>query len=242
MVRTTGDEQVSRVLLVDDQQLWRQVVAMHLTAEDDLEVVGEAGDADEALVRATALQPDLVVLDLDLAGADGCALLGPLQRAVPGVQVLVLSGTDDLAAVVAAFGAGAVGFLPKDHPAEEFADALRAVADGRPVLPPHAVGPVMEAFRRQAARASEPVTPPLLSDRELEVLRLLAVGLSNRVIGAQLFISENTVKNHVRNILAKLEVASRVEAVSRALAIGLIAPVDVQALDRSQHRPPAART
>ncbi len=215
-----------RVLLVDDQQLWRQIVGMHLSQEPDLEVVGEAGDAAGALALARELLPDLVVLDLDLAGERGHDLLGPLHAL--GAQVLVLSGTEAVEDVVEAFGAGAVGFLPKDHPAEEFADALRTVAHGRPVLPPAAMGAVMDEFRRQANRTAAPVekTPPL-SERELEVLGLLGQGKSNRQIGSELFISENTVKNHVRNILGKLEVTSRVEAVSRALGTGLLSTLEL---------------
>ncbi|MCU1692177.1 MAG: two component transcriptional regulator, LuxR family [Frankiales bacterium] len=220
-------DQVFRVLLVDDQQLWRQIVTMHLSGEPDLEVVGEAADAATALDLARSLQPDLVVLDLDLGGESGASLLEPMRAVAPGVQVLVLSGTEEVADVVAAFGAGAVGYLPKDHPAEEFADALRTVAHGRPVLPEQAVGAVMEEFRRQANRVSAPVAAPVLSDRELEVLAQLGLGKSNRQIGSQLFISENTVKNHVRNILAKLEVSSRVEAVSRALGTGLLSTLEL---------------
>ena len=211
-----------RVLLVDDQQLWRQIVVMHMKAEPDLEVVGEAGDGATALALAAELQPDLVVLDLDLGGERGHDLLGPLRAAAPAVQVLVLSGTEVVEDVVAAFGAGAVGFLSKDHPAEEFADALRTVAHGRPVLPASATGAVLAEFRRQATRATAPVAAPVLSGRELEVLGLLGQGKSTRQIGSELYISENTVKNHVRNILAKLEVSSRVEAVSRALGTGLL--------------------
>ncbi len=162
-------DHVWRVLLVDDQQLWRQVVGMQLSTEDDLQVVGEAADAGQALACATALQPDLVVLDLDLGNDNGRDLLGPLRVAAPGAQVLVLSGTEEVDDVVAAFGAGAVGFLPKDHPPEQFADALRTVANGRPVLPPAAVGAVMEEFRRQASQVHVPVAAPVLSDRELEV-------------------------------------------------------------------------
>ena len=211
-----------RVLLVDDQQLWRQIVVMHLSTEADLEVVGEAADGATALALAAQLQPDLVVLDIDLGAENGRDLLAPLRAASPSVQVLVLSGTEDVDDVVAAFGAGAVGFLAKDHPAEEFADALRTVAHGRPVLPPSATGAVLEEFRRQATRTSAPAAAPVLSDRELEVLGLLGEGKSNRQIGSELYISENTVKNHVRNILSKLEVSSRVEAVSRALGTGLL--------------------
>ncbi len=220
----TGTTQ--RVLLVDDQQLWRQIVSMHLSQEDDLEVVGEAADPAEAVRLARALQPDLVVLDLDLNGQSGSAALGPIKEAAPGAQVLVLSGTTEVDDVVAAFGQGAAGFLPKDHPAEEFAEALRTVSRGRPLLPPDAASAVMQEFRRQAMRVHAPAPAALLSDRELEVLNLLALGRSNRAIGSELFISENTVKNHVRNILSKLEVSSRVEAVSRAFGIGLIRPVD----------------
>ena len=212
-----------RVLLVDDQQLWRTVVAMHLSQEDDFAIVGEAADGPAALALAAAEQPDLVVLDLDLGGTNGVDILAPLKAVSPDSQVVVLSGTVAVEEVVAAFGAGAVGYLPKDHPVNEFADALRGVARGRPLLPPEATSAVLAEFRRQSNRLTAPVAPPsVLSEREREVLHLLALGRSNRQIGTELFISENTVKNHVRNILAKLEVSSRVEAVSRALGSGLI--------------------
>ncbi|MCW2666629.1 MAG: yxjL [Frankiales bacterium] len=212
-----------RVLLVDDQQLWRTVVAMHLSQEEDFELVGEAADGPAAVALAAAHQPDLVVLDLDLAGESGAAILEPLKAVSPDSQVVVLSGTVAVDEVVAAFGAGAVGYLPKDHPVGEFADALRSVARGRPLLPPEATTAVLAEFRRQSNRLTAPPPPPnLLSDRERQVLHQLALGRSNRQIGTELYISENTVKNHVRNILAKLEVSSRVEAVSRALGSGLI--------------------
>ena len=186
------------------------------------------------------------MLDLDLGGDSGSDLLGPLRAAAPGAQVLVLSGTEEVDDVVAAFGAGAVGFLPKDHPAEEFADALRTVAHGRPVLPPSAVGAVMEEFRRQAtqvrtARRGRRCCPTASS-------RCWTCSRSARAtapIGTKLFISENTVKNHVRNILAKLEVSSRVEAVSRALGTGLIQPLDALAAGQlragRRRRPPPGR-
>ena len=213
----------TRILLADDHRILRQGLRSLIMSEDDFELVGEAADGPAALALAAAHQPDLVVLDLDLAGESGAAILEPLKAVSPDSQVVVLSGTVSVDEVVAAFGAGAVGYLPKDHPVGEFADALRSVARGRPLLPPEATTAVLAEFRRQSNRLTAPLPPPnVLSDREREVLHQLALGRSNRQIGTELYISENTVKNHVRNILAKLEVSSRVEAVSRALGSGLI--------------------
>jgi two-component system NarL family response regulator len=211
------------VFLVDDHQMWRQLLRLQLDLEPDLRVVGEAATGGEAVDAVAELAPDLVLLDLDLNGRSGLAYVAQLHEAAPSARILVLSGTDKVEDMVEAFRAGAIGFLSKQHPVEEFPSALRAVHAGQSLLPPEAASAVLSAFREE----SKPLPPAQiatagLSARELEVLNLLARSMSNREIASELFISENTVKNHVSNVLSKLEARTRVEAVTSALSTGLI--------------------
>ena len=211
------------VFLVDDHQMWRQLLRLQLDLEADLQVVGEAASGAEAVERVSELAPDIVLLDLDLGGRSGLAHVAQLHEAAPSARIVALSGTEKVADMVEAFRAGAVGFLSKQHPVEEFPDALRAVHAGQSLLPAEAASAVLTAFREEA----RPMSPAAmvtagLSGRELEVLNLLARSMSNREIAGELYISENTVKNHVSNVLSKLEVRTRVEAVTSALSAGLI--------------------
>jgi two-component system NarL family response regulator len=211
------------VFLVDDHQMWRQLLRLQLDLESDLHVVGEAATGAEAVEAVAELAPDLVLLDLDLGGRSGLAYVGQLHEAAPSARILVLSGTDKVEDMVEAFRAGAIGFLSKQHPVEEFPSALRAVHAGQSLLPPEAASAVLSAFREDAKpSAPTQLATAGLSARELEVLNLLARSMSNREIASELFISENTVKNHVSNVLSKLEARTRVEAVTSALSTGLI--------------------
>ena len=211
------------VFLVDDHQMWRQLLRLQLDLEPDLHVVGEAATGADAVEAVAALAPDLVLLDLDLGGRRGLTYVAALHEAAPSARILVLSGTEKVDDMVEAFRAGAIGFLSKQHPVEDFPSALRAVHAGQSLLPPEAASAVLSAFREE----SKPIAPVQvatagLSARELEVLNLLARSMSNREIASDLFISENTVKNHVSNVLSKLEARTRVEAVTSALSTGLI--------------------
>lgn len=221
MQSASGDQIL--VFLVDDHQMWRQLLRLQLDLEPDLRVVGEAATGPEAVDRVAELAPDILLLDLDLGGRSGLAYVAQLHDAAPSARIVALSGTDKVEDMVEAFRMGAVGFLSKQHPVEEFPSALRAVHSGQSLLPPEAAGAVLSAFRDEG----RPVTPAAvatagLSARELEVLNLLARSLSNREIATELYISENTVKNHVSNVLSKLEARTRVEAVTSALSAGLI--------------------
>lgn len=220
---TSSDVDPILVFLVDDHQMWRQLLRLQLDMESDLHVVGEAADGPAAVEQVAELAPDIVLLDLDLAGRSGLAYVGQLHIAAPSARILVLSGTDKVEDMVAAFRAGAIGFLSKQHPVEEFPAALRAVHAGQSLLPPEAASAVLHAFREESRpMAVAQVATAGLSARELEVLNLLARSMSNREIASELFISENTVKNHVSNVLSKLEARTRVEAVTSALSSGLI--------------------
>ena len=213
-----------RVLVVDPSEVFRTGVRTVLAGEPDVEVVGEASDGAEALRFAERLSPDVVVVEAHLARSSGVDATRALLRAHPTVRVLVLTWDDDEATLRAAIRAGAVGYLLKDVAAGELAEALRTVERGRPMVSP-ALAPKLMTELASAVRGDAPRVDgeaARLTERELEVLRHVARGLSNRAVAEALFLSENTVKNHLRNILGKLEVHSRMEAVLKASRAGIL--------------------
>jgi DNA-binding NarL/FixJ family response regulator len=213
-----------RVLLVDDQALFREALGTLLDARPEVEVVGEAGDGHQALERAAALAPDVVLMDLHMPVLDGIAATRRLRVEQPGVRVLALTTFDDDEDVFAALRAGALGYLLKDVSADRLVEAVQAAARGESVLQPSVAAKVVARFAQldDAPRARpQPLVVPL-SDRELDVLRLLADGRSNREIAASLFLAEGTVKNHVTNVLAKLGARDRTQAALRARALDLL--------------------
>jgi DNA-binding NarL/FixJ family response regulator len=217
-------EQPVRVLLVDDQSLFREALATLLGARPEVQVVGEAGDGFEALQRSAALQPDVVLMDLHMPVLDGIAATRRLRVEQPGVRVLALTTFDDDEDVFEALRAGALGYLLKDVASDRLVEALLAAARGESVLQPSVAAKVVARLAQlDAAPRSRPqplVVP--LSDRELDVLRLLADGRSNREIAGELFLAEGTVKNHVTNVLAKLGARDRTQAALRARALDLL--------------------
>ncbi len=220
----TGPSDRVRVLLVDDQGLFREALATLLGVRPEIEVVGEAADGDAALRAAARLRPDVVLMDLHMPVLDGVAATRRLRVEQPGVRVLALTTFDDDEDVFAARRAGAVGYLLKDVSADRLVEALLAAARGESVLQPSVAARVVARFASlpdDAPPRSQPLVVPL-SDRELEVLRLLADGGSNREIAAALFLAEGTVKNHVTNVLAKLGARDRTQAALRARALDLL--------------------
>ena len=214
-----------RVLLVDDQALFREALATLLEMRPEIEVVGEAANGGEALDRAATLRPDVVLMDLHMPVLDGIAATRRLRAEQPGVRVLALTTFDDDEDVFAALRAGAVGYLLKDVTSDRLVEALLAAVRGESVLQPSVAAKVVARFARMTDEQSAPRPQPLvvpLSDRELEVLRLLADGGSNREIASALFLAEGTVKNHVSNVLAKLGARDRTQAALRARALDLI--------------------
>jgi DNA-binding NarL/FixJ family response regulator len=204
-----------RVLLVDDQALFREALATLLATRDDIDVVGEAGNGAEALSRAAELTPDVVLMDLRMPVLDGVAATRRLRLAHASVQVIALTTFDDDEDVFAALRAGAVGYLLKD---------VLAAARGESVLQPSVAAKVVARFA-QLPETTAPRPQPLvvpLSERELEVLRLVADGRSNREIAAAVFLAEGTVKNHVTNVLGKLGARDRTQAALRARDLGLL--------------------
>jgi DNA-binding NarL/FixJ family response regulator len=213
-----------RVLLVDDQALFREALATLLATRDDIDVVGEAGNGDEALSRAAELTPDVVLMDLRMPVLDGVAATRRLRLAQPSVQVIALTTFDDEEDVFAALRAGAVGYLLKDVSSARLVEAVLAAARGESVLQPSVAAKVVARFA-QLPETTPPRPQPLvvpLSERELEVLRLVADGRSNREIAASVFLAEGTVKNHVTNVLGKLGARDRTQAALRARDLGLL--------------------
>ena len=214
-----------RVLLADDQALFREALATLLGTRAEVEVVGEAGDGAAALERAAVLCPDVVLMDLHMPVLDGVAATRRLAVEQPGVRVLALTTFDDDEDVFAALRAGAVGYLLKDVSSERLVEALLAAVRGESVLQPSVAAKVVARFARlpdtDAAPRPQPLVVPL-SDRELDVLRLLADGRSNREIATALFLAEGTIKNHVTNVLGKLGARDRTQAALRARALDLI--------------------
>jgi DNA-binding NarL/FixJ family response regulator len=213
-----------RVLIVDDQSLVRAGFRLVLENHDDLEVVGEASNGHEAIHSAGRLEPDVVLMDIRMPELDGIAATRAITAAHPA-RVLVLTTYDLDEYVYDALQAGASGFLLKDTPPGQLADGIRAVAAGEALLAPTVTRRLIEEFARVGpARRVRPAELDELTPRELEVLQLVARGMSNAEIAVELFLSETTVKTHVTHVLGKLGLRDRVQAVVLAYESGLITP------------------
>jgi len=214
-----------RVLLVDDQRLVRSGFRMILGVERDLEVVGEAGDGAEAVEAARELRPDVVLMDVRMPNVDGLEATRQLVDGSPEApRVLVLTTFDLDEYVYEALRAGASGFLLKDAPEEQLVAGIRIVADGGALFAPAVTRRLIEEFAQQRAPVSPPPSLDELTARELEVLKLLARGLSNGEIAAVLVVSDHTVKTHVARVLSKLDLRDRTQAVIAAYECGLVRP------------------
>jgi RNA polymerase sigma factor (sigma-70 family) len=207
-----------RIFLVDDQTLVRKGVRSLLSLLPDIEVVGEAVDGAEALALIPAAQPDVVLLDVRMPGADGVEVLRRLADPARPPRFILLTTFDDAEALIEGCKAGASGFLLKDVSLEELAGAIRAVAEGRSVHQPSITETLSRNLRRRQAAHATDGAAEALSARERDVVRLMAGGLSNREIGEILGLTEGTVKNHVSRLLLKLDARDRTSAVLKALA------------------------
>ncbi|WP_042802457.1 response regulator transcription factor [Streptomyces sp. C] len=214
-----------RVLIADDQPLVRRGLALILAPDPGIEVVGEAADGAEAVALAQELHPDVVVMDIRMPVLDGVAATARLAEVRPGARVLALSTFDMDEYVVAALRAGACGFLPKDVSPEELIAAVRTVHTGEAAVAPRLLTRLLSTYVRTAPREPRPApatTPDGLTPRELEIWRLLARGLDNAAIAAELDISVSTVKNHITAVFGKLGVRDRAQAVIAAYETGLV--------------------
>jgi DNA-binding NarL/FixJ family response regulator len=213
-----------RILLVDDQPLFREGLHTLLSVQPDFEVVGEAGNGAEAIRLARSLHPAVVLMDLQMPVLDGVAATKQLCQEQLECRVIVLTTFDDDELVFDGLRAGAIGYLLKDAPSEKLGEAIRSAARGESFLQPSVAAKVVAEFarltRKPEAHPSTLIEP--LSDREREVLRLIASGSSNREIAGKLCLAEGTVKNHITNILAKLAVRDRTQAALKAIELGLL--------------------
>jgi two-component system NarL family response regulator len=215
-----------RVLIVDDHALFRRGLEMVLAEEADIELAGEASDGAEAVEKAGEALPDVVLMDIRMPRSSGIEACRAMKEIVPSTKIVMLTISDEEEDLFEAIRAGASGYLLKDIPYDEVADVVRAVHGGQSLINPSMAAKLLTEFaalaKRDESERAEQVPAPRLTDREIEVLKLVARGMNNRDIAKELFISENTVKNHVRNILEKLQIHSRMEAVMIAVRENLI--------------------
>jgi DNA-binding NarL/FixJ family response regulator len=211
-----------RVLIVDDHAVVRMGLRVFFDLQDDIEVVGEAADGSEGVAMARRLEPDVVLMDLLMPNMDGITAIGRIKAERPETEIVTMTSFIEEDKVTAALEAGASGYVLKDAEAEEVAAAVRAAFAGDVHLDPAVARLLAQRMRAKKAGEDEPVEP--LTDREKDVLRLLGQGMSNKAIGAALFITERTARTYVSNILGKLGLASRTQAALWAVEHKLAAP------------------
>ena len=215
-----------RVLIADDHALFRRGLEMVLDEEDDIDLVGQASDGTEAVTVAGESLPDVVLMDIRMPKTSGIEACRATKEVAPSAKIVMLTISDEEEDLFEAIRAGASGYLLKDIPLDEVAEAVRSVHGGQSLINPSMAGKLLTEFATLARPDGEPrvqeLPAPKLTDREMQVLKLVARGMNNRDIAKELFISENTVKNHVRNILEKLQIHSRMEAVMVAVREKLI--------------------
>ena len=215
-----------RVLIADDHALFRHGLEMVLNDEDGIELVGQACDGAEAVQMAGEAVPDVVLMDIRMPKTSGIEAARRMKEVAPSAKIVILTISDEEEDLFEAIRAGASGYLLKDIPLDEVADAVRSVYGGQSLINPSMAGKLLTEFATLAKRDDEEraqeLPAPRLTEREMQVLKLVARGMNNRDIAKELFISENTVKNHVRNILEKLQIHSRMEAVMVAVREKLI--------------------
>ena len=214
-----------RVLLVDDQALFREGLETLLSVHKDIQIVGQASNGQEAIDLALKLSPDVILMDMQMPVLNGVGATRRLKGLLPDCRVIVLTTFDDKETVFDALRAGAVGYLLKDVGSAQLAESIRRTARGESILDPSVAAKVVAEFSRVSSlvtAASSEVLPEPLSEREIEVLRLVTAGMSNREIAEKLIISAGTAKTHIHNLCGKLGAHNRTEAARRARELGLV--------------------
>jgi two-component system NarL family response regulator len=225
-VTETNDAQVIRVVIADDQALFRRGILGVLASEADIDVVAEAEDGEDVITKSEELAPDVVLMDVRMPRVNGIEAARKIREILPSTKILMLTVSDEEDDLYEAVKAGANGYLLKEISVEEVASAIHSVMQGQSLISPSMASKLLSEFNSLARQAAEKeqLPAPVLTARELEVLKLVARGMSNKDVADQLYISENTVKNHVRNILEKLHLHSRMEAVMYAVRKRLLDP------------------
>lgn len=211
-----------RILLADDHQVVRRGLQMVLSLEKDFEIVGEASDGAEAIARAKELRPDLVLMDLKMRTVDGTAATRMIKHAQPEVRVLILTGIEADEEIMRALEAGADGYVLKQVSPDELIHAIRVIGAGEAYLQPTVTRHLIRKMHAAPARADAPPPHPTLTARECEILQLMATSATYKEIAGQLVVSEETIRSHTKNILAKLGQPNRTQAVMVALREGLV--------------------
>jgi DNA-binding NarL/FixJ family response regulator len=214
-----------RVLLADDQALFREGLDTLLSIHKDIQVIGQASNGQEAIDLALKLRPDVILMDMQMPLLNGISATRRLKQSLPGCRVIVLTTFDDKETIFDALRAGAVGYLLKDVGSAQLAESIRRTARGDSILDPSVAAKVVAEFSRVSSLVTatgSDVLPEPLSEREVELLRLIASGCNNKEIAESLFITEGTVKNHITHILGKLSVRDRTQAALKAKELGLI--------------------
>ncbi len=207
------------ILIADDHDLVRSGIKTALSEHDDLVVVAEARDGAQAISEAIRVQPRVVIMDVRMPQVNGIEACREIRSQLPDTQVLMLTSYSDDRAVLAALVAGASGFLLKDVRTADLIEAVRVVGSGRSILDPSSAGAIIEQLRSGSFQTAEERKAQQLNERELQILDLVSEGLTNREIGARLYLSEKTVKHHVSDLLAKLGLTRRVEAAGFAIRL-----------------------
>lgn len=210
-----------KVLVVDDHPLIRQGLCKVLELEEKINVVGEAGDGSEALEKVRALQPDVILMDINMPDVNGIEAIGLIKKEFPRAKIIMLTIHDDDEYVLETMKTGAAGYVLKDVEPRNLIEAIRVVHKGGSYIHPTIAAKLMGEINRLSVKKSEPLREEL-TRRELEVLNCLAKGYSNREIAKELYISEKTVKNHISNIFHKLNVSDRTQALIQALKLKLV--------------------
>jgi len=215
------DMDIIKVLIADDQRLMREGLATLLALADDIDIVAQAGDGAEAIELAQARRPDVILMDIQMPRVNGVEATRTIRSILPATQIIILTTFDNDEYLLEGLRAGACGYLLKDMPSEQLADAIRSAAKGQSPIGPEMARKLVNLVTQNPIVPLSP-TAGELSEREIEVLRLIADGLSNKEIAEKLFIAEGTAKNHVSNILSKLEARDRAQAVARAKELNLL--------------------